>query len=137
LLPELKRQCGAFLGTLLCSSLGLSLNLGNFLELSNCVSLLRTARLFNLARLEHNCMVFMAANIESLTVDEEFKALVLEDASNVEDRQATDSVDVIDEIRFVLRSDLSANTSLDAAEEAAASACAAIDDMLEELGLDG
>jgi len=107
------------------------------LDVSNCVSLLRTARLFCLARLEHRCIVFMAANIGKMVKDDEFRALVLEDASSVAERQETDSVDVVDEIRFVLRSEAAAAaTSLAAAEVAAAAASAVLDAMLDELGLD-
>ena len=46
LLPDLKRQCGAFLE--------------NYLEMSNVIDLVNTARLFVLPRLEHACVEFIA-----------------------------------------------------------------------------
>jgi ankyrin repeat/BTB/POZ domain-containing protein 1 len=52
LLPDLKRQCGIFLS--------------EFLESGNVVDLLRTARLFDIPRLEHQCIEFIAANIEEV-----------------------------------------------------------------------
>ena len=52
LLPDLKRQCGIFLSA--------------FLETGNVIDLLRTARLFDIPRLEHQCIEFVAANIEEV-----------------------------------------------------------------------
>ena len=52
LLPDLKRQCGIFLSS--------------FLENGNVVDLLRTARLYDIPRLEHQCIEFIAYNIEEV-----------------------------------------------------------------------
>jgi|FrelakmetLWP11LW_1041352.scaffolds.fasta_scaffold329982_1 ankyrin repeat/BTB/POZ domain-containing protein 1 len=54
LLPDLKRQCGIFLAS--------------FLETGNVADLLRTARLYDIPRLEHQCVEFIAENIEEVTV---------------------------------------------------------------------
>ena len=54
LLPDLKRQCGSFLG--------------KHLELGNIVDLLRTARLFDIPRLERLCVEFAAENIEDVRI---------------------------------------------------------------------
>ena len=51
-LGDLKRQCGLFLAS--------------YLEVGNAVDLLKTARLYNLPRLEHSCVEFMARNIEEV-----------------------------------------------------------------------
>jgi ankyrin repeat/BTB/POZ domain-containing protein 1 len=53
LLPDLKRQCGIFLAS--------------YLETGNVVDLLRTARLFDIPRLEHQCIEFTAKNIEEVS----------------------------------------------------------------------
>lgn len=55
LLPDLKRQCGMFLS--------------EYLETSNVVDLLRTSRLFDIPRLEHQCVEFVAANIEEVDIE--------------------------------------------------------------------
>ena len=51
-LPDLKRQCGSYLA--------------NFIDIENVVDLLQTARLFNIPRLEHQCVEFMANGIEEV-----------------------------------------------------------------------
>merc|ERR1711976_625245 len=64
---------------------------------------LQTARLFSIPRLEHQCVEFMANAIEEIVHDEKFKQLVIRDAENVKAREETDSIDIIDELRYVLR----------------------------------
>ena len=61
LLPDLKRQCGAFLE--------------NYLEISNVIDLVNTARLFVLPRLEHACVEFIAKvkDIVSMIFDKYMK----------------------------------------------------------------
>merc|ERR1711963_843112 len=71
--------------------------------IENVVDLLQTARLFSIPRLEHQCVEFMANAIEEIVHDEKFKQLVIRDAENVKAREETDSIDIIDELRYVLR----------------------------------
>ena len=118
LLPELKRQCGVFLA--------------DYLDSTNVVDLCRTARLFDIPRLEHACVSFMARNVEDMVSDEKFALLVKEDAENVKNRQATDSIDIIDEMRFVLRTNL---LSVSAIEEAHKK-LEILDEILTELGFE-
>ena len=61
LLPDLKRQCGAFLE--------------NYREISNVIDLVNTARLFVLPRLEHACVEFIAKvkDIVSMLFDKYMK----------------------------------------------------------------
>ncbi len=56
LLPGLKRQCGAYLGS---QSSGI-------LDVESAVGLVRTARLYDMPRLEHQCVEFMATNIDKV-----------------------------------------------------------------------
>ncbi len=55
LLQGLKRQCGLFLG-----------GPGGLLAADTVVGLVRVARLYDLPRLEHLCVEFMARNIEKV-----------------------------------------------------------------------
>ena len=52
LLPGLKRHCGAFIG--------------QFLEIDNVMEAFQTARMFELNRLEDNCCLFIAENLETV-----------------------------------------------------------------------
>merc|ERR1712242_322090 len=88
-LQDLKRQCGAYLA--------------NFIEVDNVADLLHTGRLFSIPRLEHQCVEFMARNIEEMVTEKRFKDLVLGDAKKVKSREETDTIDIVDEIRYVLR----------------------------------
>ena len=64
--------------------------------------------------------------------NEKFKELVLNDARNVKSREETDSIDIVDEIRYVLRTtnlnSLSSITEVELQLEC-------LDSFLEELGL--
>ena len=54
LLPGLKRQCANVVA--------------GYLQVSNVVMVIKTARLFNLPRLEDQCAEFMAENIEKVGI---------------------------------------------------------------------
>ena len=78
-------------------------------------------------------MEFLAKNIEEMMSDEKFVKLVRNDAQNVKSRQETDSIDIIDEIRYVLRtSNLNSLASIQEAENQ----LDCLDAFLEELELD-
>ena len=68
-----------------------------------------------------------------MMTDEKFVKLVRDDAQNVKSRQETDSIDIIDEIRYVLRtSNLNSLASIQEAENQ----LECLDAFLEELELD-
>ncbi|XP_068714440.1 ankyrin repeat and BTB/POZ domain-containing protein 1-like isoform X1 [Montipora foliosa] len=88
LLSGLKRLCSRIVTSLL--------------DTDNVVTVLRTARLFNLPKLEVDCCEFMSKNLEKIIDNKEFHSLILEDAASVRERQETDSIPVVDDIRFHL-----------------------------------
>ena len=64
--------------------------------------------------------------------NEKFKGLVLNDARNVKSREETDSIDIVDEIRYVLRTtNLNSLSSITEAELQ----LECLDSFLEELNL--
>ena len=64
---------------------------------------------------------------------EKFKDLVLNDASNVKSREETDSIDIVDEIKYVLRTtNLNSLSSIKEAENQLES----LDSFLEDLNLE-
>ena len=69
------------------------------------MDILRTARLFNLPRLEDKCTEFLADNIEAMADDTDLHKIIRQDANEVKDRQETDSIQVIDDIRSHIRYD--------------------------------
>ena len=65
--------------------------------------------------------------------NEKFKELVLNDARNVKSREETDTIDIIDEIRYVLRTtNLNSLSSITEAELQ----LECLDSFLEELNLE-
>ncbi|XP_065066787.1 ankyrin repeat and BTB/POZ domain-containing protein 1-like isoform X2 [Rhopilema esculentum] len=88
LLPGLKLQCAAFLV--------------NELIPENAISVLRLARLHQLDRLESQCCEFIANYLPDIICRPEFSELVLEDASTIQSREDTDTIQVIDDIRYHL-----------------------------------
>ncbi|CAG11294.1 unnamed protein product, partial [Tetraodon nigroviridis] len=110
LLPGLKRLCGKTLAQTLCKD--------------NVVYMWKTAKLFQLSRLEDQCVEYMAKMIYQLVEQPELAEVIKEDAASVEDRQATDSVPLVDEIRYHIASNVQtyseieeANQKLEALEE--------------------
>ena len=64
---------------------------------------------------------------------EKFKDLVLNDASNVKSREETDSIDIVDEIKYVLRTtNLDSLSSIKEAENQ----LECLDSFLEDLNLE-
>ncbi|PSN49801.1 Ankyrin repeat and BTB/POZ domain-containing protein 1, partial [Blattella germanica] len=118
LLPGLKRGCGVVLGSRL--------------NVDNVVSRLRTARLFQLPQLEDQCTRFISHHIYKVIHDESLHDLVMQDATEVMGRQETDSIPVIDDIRYHITSEVQTVSEMSEASEK----LKLIDEMLEDLGLD-
>lgn len=117
LLPGLKRQAANFVG--------------RNLDKENVIDILKLARLFELVRLELDCSAFMANNIEFIASRADFEELVLEDASLVRQRQETDSIDIIDDIRYHITSNVQTFSGMEEATEK----LRRIDNLLEKLNL--
>ncbi|KAM8863593.1 ankyrin repeat and BTB/POZ domain-containing protein 1 isoform 2-T2 [Spinachia spinachia] len=110
LLTGLKRLCGKTLAKTICED--------------NVLYMWKTAKLFRLSRLEDQCTEFMAKIIERLVERAEFAEIIKEDAASVEERQETDSVPLVDEIRYHITGNVQtysaieeANQKLEALEE--------------------
>ncbi|XP_013400284.1 ankyrin repeat and BTB/POZ domain-containing protein 1 [Lingula anatina] len=119
LLPGLKRQCSNVIG--------------NCLSCDNVISVLRTARLFNLPRLEDQCTEHIANNIDKMVKSEDFISLVAEDAQGVKERHETDTIPVIDDVRFHITNFVQTFSEV----EDANAKLILIDGLLEELNLEG
>ncbi|XP_043563534.1 ankyrin repeat and BTB/POZ domain-containing protein 1 isoform X2 [Chiloscyllium plagiosum] len=103
LLPGLKRLCGKTLVTMLTED--------------NVVNIWKTAKLFRLSRLEDQCTEYMAKIIEKLVESEEFAEVVKEDAAAVEARQETDSIPLVDDIRFHVTSNVQTYSAIEEANQ--------------------
>ncbi|TNN42718.1 Ankyrin repeat and BTB/POZ domain-containing protein 1 [Liparis tanakae] len=87
LLPGLKRLCGK--------------TLAETLSEDNVLHMWKMAKLFRLSRLEDNCTEFMARIIERLVERPEFVEIIKEEAAaSAEEQRETDSVPLVDEIRY-------------------------------------
>ncbi|KAM8930059.1 ankyrin repeat and BTB/POZ domain-containing protein 1 isoform 2-T2 [Pelodytes ibericus] len=118
LLPGLKRLCGK--------------TLAQMLDEDSVIGIWKVAKLFQLTRLEDQCTEYMARIIEKLVDSEEFSAAVREDAESVEERQETDSIPLIDEIRFHITSNVQTYSAIEEANQR----LAALERLLTNLGLD-
>lgn len=103
LLNGLKRLCARAIST--------------FLDPENVLTVLRTSRLFNLPKLETDCCEYISKHLEKLIDNEEFHSLILEDASSVRNREQTDSIPVVDDIRFHLFKGVLPNVTSDEDED--------------------
>lgn len=118
LLPGLKRRCANALS--------------QWIDVDNIITILRTARLFDLARLEDQCAEFIASNLERVLSNAEFTVFVREDANAVKERQETDSIPIIDDIRYHITNFVQTFSDMYEADQK----LAVIDNFLEELGLE-
>ncbi|CAG0902830.1 unnamed protein product [Cyprideis torosa] len=118
LLSGLKRQCGTFLATQL--------------TLGNSVDIYRLSRTFQLPRLEDQCCEFFANNIEHMVERSDFRDIVKETAQEVHGREETDTIPVIDDIRYHINGEIQTMSELEEAERR----LRIIDALLEDLELD-
>ena len=72
------------------------------IEVDNVLELYEVAEFFALRRLEEACIEVMAMNLEQLIVQPHFEALVVASANAIKNRQATDSIIMVDEIETAL-----------------------------------
>lgn len=86
LLPTLKKKCANKLSAML--------------DCENVVAIYQLSRLYNLTSLETSCCEFMANHLHEVIDSDEFSELVLADATEIKNREETDSIPVIDDIRF-------------------------------------
>ncbi|XP_035676071.1 ankyrin repeat and BTB/POZ domain-containing protein 1-like [Branchiostoma floridae] len=119
LLPGLKRQCANVIS--------------QHLDENNVIPVLRASRLFELPRLEDQCTEYMAKVLDKLVETDDFADLVREDAAQVEAREETDSIPVVDDIRYHITSNVQTYSALDEANQK----LAALDWLLDRLGLEG
>ncbi|XP_065298635.2 ankyrin repeat and BTB/POZ domain-containing protein 1-like [Dermacentor albipictus] len=118
LLPDLKRQCGALIARML--------------DVESICNTLRASRLFHLPRLENQCIEFMAKHLAKVIELPEFHEVIREDAKDVKLRQETDSITVIDDIRYYISANARSTAEIVNANEK----LKLIDDLLMTLGLD-
>ncbi|XP_039629168.1 ankyrin repeat and BTB/POZ domain-containing protein 1 isoform X1 [Polypterus senegalus] len=118
LLPGLKRLCGKIFA--------------QTLKEDNVLNIWKTARLFRLSRLEDQCTEYMAKIIEKLVEVEEFAEMVKEDADAVEARQETDSIPLIDDIRFHITSNVQTYSAIEEANQK----LEALEQLLASIGLE-
>ncbi|XP_043934477.1 ankyrin repeat and BTB/POZ domain-containing protein 1 [Protopterus annectens] len=119
LLPGLKRLCGK--------------TLAQMLDEDTVVNIWKTAKLFQLTRLEDQSTEYMAKIIEKLVESEEFASAVKEDAEAVKLRQETDSIPLIDDIRFHITSNVQTYSAIEEANQK----LEALEELLNILGLEG
>lgn len=114
LIESLKRHCATVIGN----------NIDNF----NPIDIIKRSRVLNLPKLEAIATQYIADNLDQFIDQDDFKELVIEDAQNVEQRQETDTIGIIDDIRYYL--------SIDSAKKDLKSELLKIDLLLESLQLD-
>ncbi|XP_027206327.2 ankyrin repeat and BTB/POZ domain-containing protein 1-like isoform X1 [Dermatophagoides pteronyssinus] len=88
LIESLKRHCATIIGA----------NIGNF----NPIDIIKWSRILNLPKLEAIATQYIANNLKNFINENDFKKLVIDDAQSVRQRQETDTIDIIDDIRYYL-----------------------------------
>ncbi|XP_057212078.1 ankyrin repeat and BTB/POZ domain-containing protein 1 isoform X2 [Triplophysa rosa] len=91
--------------------------LAALLNEENVLHMWKTAKLFRLSRLEDQCTEYMAKIIERLVDKSEFADMIREDAGNVAARQETDSIPLVDEIRFHIASNVQTYSAIEEANQ--------------------
>ncbi|KAH7638680.1 hypothetical protein HUG17_2713 [Dermatophagoides farinae] len=88
LIESLKRHCATVIGN----------NIAHF----NPIDIIKWSRVLNLSKLEAIATQYIAENLKQFIHHNDFKQLVIEDAHSVRQRQETDTIDIIDDIRYYL-----------------------------------
>ncbi|KAJ8067279.1 hypothetical protein OCU04_004639 [Sclerotinia nivalis] len=71
-------------------------------ELINPFDVMRAAWLTRVQKLEETCAKYLAYNLEYYIDDPEFEEVIKESAARIEKRQETDTIELLDDIRFYL-----------------------------------
>ncbi|XP_070557887.1 ankyrin repeat and BTB/POZ domain-containing protein 1-like isoform X2 [Ptychodera flava] len=118
LLPGLKRICANVIA--------------QHLDETNVISVLRASRMFELPRLEDQCAEYMASIFDKIVTTDEFAELVKEDAASVEEREETDSIPIVDDIRYHITSNVQTFSAMAEANEK----LSALDELLIRLDVE-
>lgn len=118
LLPGLKRLCGNVMSA--------------HIDTGNVVAMYRCSHTFDLVGLENRCTSFMATELENLVEMEDFMDLAMEEANQVRNREETDSIPVIDDIRYHVTNNVSTYSQMDDAHYKLSK----LDTMLARLGIE-
>ena len=121
ILPELKNLAANYIGH----------NLDNIFG-NKVIHLIKLARLLNTSKLESQCYQYVAKNLYHFIDQSDFHQLVIEDALSVNKRQETDSIPIIDEIRYFITSTVQTFIETEEAKEK----LKLIDDLLDKYQLD-
>jgi ankyrin repeat/BTB/POZ domain-containing protein 1 len=78
----------------------LSVAITPYLTENNVIDILAAARLFNVPRLEMQCAQVIAAQLEKIIDNEDLSVIVREEAETIRTREETDSIPLVDDIRF-------------------------------------
>lgn len=77
--------------------------IGNrMITLDNVFEALRLAQHFSMTKLEEHCIEVLAVNLEAAAEEPDFLEFVTESIQSIQNRQETDSVPLIDDIRYQL-----------------------------------
>ncbi|XP_028398394.1 ankyrin repeat and BTB/POZ domain-containing protein 1-like isoform X2 [Dendronephthya gigantea] len=79
------------------------------LDVSNVVEVVRISRTFSVPRLESECCRFIAEYVDEMKDDPGLIELIVEDAQSIKERQETDSIPLVDDIRSHLYNSLLPN----------------------------
>ncbi|XP_078001015.1 ankyrin repeat and BTB/POZ domain-containing protein 1-like [Glandiceps talaboti] len=91
--------------------------IAQYLDEYNVVSVLKASRMFELPRLEDQCAEFMAKILDKVVHTEEFADLIREDASSVKEREETDSIMIVDDIRYHITNNVQTYSAMEEANE--------------------
>ncbi|XP_046839999.1 ankyrin repeat and BTB/POZ domain-containing protein 1-like [Xenia sp. Carnegie-2017] len=122
LLPGLKRLC---INSMI-----------EILDVTNVVQAVRVSRTFSSPRLEAECCCYIAEYMDELANDQSLIELILEDARGIEERQETDSIPLVDDIRSHLYSSLLPNYSSENPTSSSEQRLEALEHMLRNIGLE-
>nr|XP_054751225.1 ankyrin repeat and BTB/POZ domain-containing protein 1-like [Lytechinus pictus] len=98
----------------------------------NVFQVIRVSRMFNLVKLEDQCVEFISRIFDEISDYTEFIELVKEDAACIENREEIDSIPIIDDLRFHLTNNLQTYSELQEAQMK----LSCLDHILQELGLE-
>ncbi|XP_071960285.1 ankyrin repeat and BTB/POZ domain-containing protein 1-like [Antedon mediterranea] len=91
--------------------------IGGHLTEGSVLTILRVAKMFNLVRLEDQCVEYMAKIVDKMVTNEDFAILVQEDAANVQEREEIDSIPIIDDMRHHISCNVQTTSAIADAQE--------------------
>ncbi|CAK9290323.1 unnamed protein product [Gordionus sp. m RMFG-2023] len=109
-----------------------SLIIANNLDSENVLNVVLASRIYVLPNLEDACARYIAQNLLEIIDRPEFKEIIIKDAAQVLNREETDTISIVDDVKYYLTNQVQTFEAMQSSRKK----LSILDTLLESIGLD-